>query len=255
MKLDKSQYNMNHEYIFSSQQFLSLKGYIKAYNYIKASTRMKIVIIGDSYQAFQSALLLIYGPKIYDTKEETENKSSAFISKRIKPCDICNSTPIDDCKSEAKSMISGKNMSMNQLSMLSEKFNNDIRNRNHHPLGNLLKNTPDNVKSMNKKISARTESILERLKENTQLPYCICCGNIVKENFAEIYQYLSPLNFKDNEITILHIGEIKIYYKNSEEAKNANYIEYTKHDINNVEEIHSINGLRGLCKTLYENVT
>ena len=253
MKLDKSQYNINHDYIFSSQQFLSLKGYIKAYNYIKApSKRMKIVIIGDSYHAFQSALLLLYGPKIYDTKEETENKSSAFISKRMKHCDLCE--PIDDYISDAKSMVSGKNMSMNQLSMLSEKFNNDLRSRNH-PLAS-MKNKPDtvNMKS-NKKISVRTESILERLRENnTQLPYCICCGNIIKENYAEIYPYLAPLNFQDNEITILHKGEIKIFYKNDEEAKKANYTEYTKYDIDNAHQIHSINGLRGLCKTLHENV-
>ncbi|EAR87267.2 hypothetical protein TTHERM_00053830 (macronuclear) [Tetrahymena thermophila SB210] len=201
----------------SSEYFLKDKGCVEVFKQLnKFQQNKKVVIIGDSYNAFACAYLLLNGPKLYQYDELDANASSQFAFKR-------KSYKCQECFCEEQQTQSGTSSQANTQSQFE--------------------------KSTNKKIKETKQT-----KENSKNSKCKCFGNIEQNNFLwKRVSFLKP-EFKKGEIIIAHSSEIKVHFQTEKEAIDCDYSRFQGISKNKDGEIHELTGLKSPLRDLFYDI-
>ncbi|KAL4470702.1 hypothetical protein ABPG72_016707 [Tetrahymena utriculariae] len=202
----------------NSEYFSQDKGCVQIFKHLNKfqENKKKVVIIGDSYNAFACAQLLLNGPKLYQYDELDANSNSQFAFKR-------KSYKCQECFYQGQQKQNGSKSQTNTQTQFE--------------------------KSTNQKIKET-----KQIKEDLQNSKCKCFGNIEQNNFLwKRVSFLKP-EFNKGEIIIAHSSEIKVHFQTEKEAIDCDYSRFQGTSKNKDGEIHEFTGLKSPLRDLFYDI-
>ena len=264
-RIDLNPVHYNNAKVIDAESFLKESGYAKVFSVLKQNHKYKrVVIMGGNKIGFAVALLLLKGPNHFECREEVLNLNGTFLSKRMKQFKKEQEAekPLikDDFVSEAgksEKTIASKTSTITANSQATVISKSTTISKQSSPTKSPAKSTIKDMSSATlKTVSSQKNSPAKRMSDTflTEFLNCNTYGSIKGKEYTVISKMKYNIPFEEEEIIIIYDPqELKLHFKNAQEAKEYTY-PYYESEMTKDGEINPINGLSGDARRLYYDV-